>query len=129
MRGQGLRVLAAVATAVAVAGCGGTSSAPTTRAAATTAATSVPTLTSESDRQARAEVVTHLRLVRAFVSGSVTVVTHSTRPAQLATRTALARRNLVLSANDLATVDVPRRLEPARNRLVRGLRRFAADFG
>jgi len=57
------------------------------------------------------------------------VVTNSLHPAQLAARTGLARRNLLLSANDIAAVDVPQPLEPARNRLVRGLRRFAGDFG
>src|SRR6516165_3202733 len=128
MRTQALPALAAVAIAAAFAGCGGKSSAPTTHAAATTAA-AVPTLTSDSDRQACAGLVTQLRLVSALVSGSVAVVTNSVHPAQLAARTGLARRNLLLSANDIAAVDVPQPLEPARNRLVRGLRRFAADLG
>jgi hypothetical protein len=129
MRSQVLHGLAAVAIAAAVAGCGGKSSAPSTRSAATTTTHAVPTLTSDSDRQACAGLVTQLRLVSALVSGSVEVVTNSVHPAQLAARTGLARRNLLLSANDIAAVDVPQPLEPARGRLVRGLRRFAADFG
>jgi hypothetical protein len=129
MRAVGLRGLAAVAIATAVAGCGGKSSAPTTRSPATTTTRAVPTFTSDSDRRACAGLVTQLRLVSALVSGSVAVVTNSIHPAQLAARTGLARHNLLLSANDIAAVDVPQPLEPARNRLVRGLRRFAADFG
>jgi hypothetical protein len=138
MRTRAGQVLAAIALAAALAGCGGHSSSapPTTTAPATTAR--APSLTttdppspklSTATAAACGELETNIRIVSEVVSTSVEVMTQSTHPKELAARAGNASRNLVYSAHVLSTIDVPSTLTRPRNQLVVGLRAFGADFG
>lgn len=92
-------------------------------------ATTAPTLTSASDRQACVVLQTKIRDVAALVSGSVELMTQSLHPQELARRTGDAQRNLLLAAGSLDLMRVPAPLATARRRLVIGLQSFAGDFG
>jgi hypothetical protein len=125
-------LLASIGAAAALAGCGGGSGSGT-GAQPTTATTAVepppPTLTAPSDLAACNELETNIRLVSQLISSSVNAITQSVHPQELATRTGDTRKNLLLAANVLSTIRTPAAVTAARDRLVTGLRRFAADFG
>jgi hypothetical protein len=131
MRVRALGVLPVLVASAALAGCGaGTGALPpaATTTAAATATTVAATLTSASDLAACNVLETKIRLVSELVAASVYQVTHSLHPKQLARRTGAAAENLRFAAGVLASIGAPASLVPARNRLVAGLRRFAADF-
>jgi hypothetical protein len=108
----------ALLVALALAGCGGKhqASPPTTRAAPV-------------DVAACNQVEGYIRLVSQVVSGSVEAMTQSTHPKELAARTGATQRNLAAAADVLERLQLPASLDQARRQLVRGLRRFAVDFG
>jgi hypothetical protein len=118
-------VLALLAFAAALAGCGGRTSAQST----TTTRPAAPTLTSASDRAACNELESDIRIVSQLVSNSVEVMTQSLHPKELARRTGETQRNLLYAASVLSLIDAPTSLAPAQHRLVLGLKQFAADFG
>jgi hypothetical protein len=125
-------VLALLALALALAGCGGKETAPppppppATTAPATTAPRA-PTLTSAEDLASCTVLETRLGAVSQLVSGSVELMTQSLHPAELAKRTGDTERNLLYAAAALELMRVPNPLAASRRRL--GLRRFAGDFG
>ncbi len=110
--------LVAALAALALAGCGGkTKAAPATIRAAPV------------DVAACTQLEGYIRLVSQVVSSSVEAMTQSTRPKELARRTRATQRNLAAAADVLERLQLPASLDQARRQLVRGLRRFSADFG
>ncbi|HSS80637.1 MAG TPA: hypothetical protein VLK24_05520 [Gaiellaceae bacterium] len=104
--------------ALALAGCGGKhQAAPATPHAAPV------------DVAACSQVESYIRLVSQVVSSSVEAMTQSTHPKELAARTGATQRNLSAAADALERLQLPVALDQARRQLVRGLRRFAVDFG
>jgi hypothetical protein len=111
--------LVAVLAALTLAGCGGkhkAAPATTTRAAPV-------------DVAACNQLEGYIRLVSEVISSSVEAMTQSIHPKQLAQRTAATQRNLGSAADVLERLQLPVSLDQARRQLVRGLRRFSADFG
>jgi hypothetical protein len=118
MRRKLAYTLIAALAALALAGCGGkTKAAPTTTRAAPV------------DAAACTQLEGYVRLVSEIVSSSVEAMTQSTSPKELAPRTRATQRNLAAAADVLERLQLPLSLDQARRQLVRGLRRFAADFG
>ena len=137
MRRPALAVLAPVAVAAALAGCGGSGGGGTTSAQASTPVTTAPTatvpagptLTAPDDVAACNELEANIRIVSQLIASSAEALTRSLHSQQLAKRTGDTRKNLLLAARVLSQIQPPASLEGARNRLVHGLRSFAADFG
>src|SRR5438045_9155460 len=127
MRRPALAVLAPVALAAALAGCGGkgsaTSAPPSTATAAAPTATAPagPLLSSPDELAACNELEKNIRIVSQLIASSAEALTHSLHPKQLAKRTGDTRRNLLLAAQVLAQIQPPPSLEGAKNRLVHGL--------
>jgi hypothetical protein len=118
MRRKLAYTLIAALAALALAGCGGkTKSAPTTTRAAPV------------DAAACTQLEGYIRLVSQVISSSVEAMTQSTRPKELAPRTRATQRNLAAAADALERLQLPPSLDQPRRQLVRGLRRFSADFG
>lgn len=110
--------LVATLAVLALAGCGGkTKAAPTTIRVAPVDATACNQLEG------------YIRLVSDVVSSSVEAMTQSTRPKELARRTAATQRNLAAAADTLERLQLPLSLDQPRRQLVRGLRLFSTDFG
>jgi hypothetical protein len=118
MRRKLAYTLIAALAALALAGCGGkTKAAPTTTRAAPV------------DAAACTQLEGYIRLASQVISSSVEAMTQSTRPKELARRTGATQRNLAAAADALERLQLPPSLDQPRRQLVRGLRRFSADFG
>jgi hypothetical protein len=115
-----------VAFAALLSGCGGGGKASAPPAAGTTQG--APAV-SAPYRAACTNLETTIGIVSRLVSGSVDLITESSRPSQLATRTGQGQQHFLLAARVLASIQAPQAAAPAQRRLVAGLRRFAADLG
>jgi hypothetical protein len=140
------RAALALCVLVALAGCGGgTTAAPATSTAGTTAPPSIettepvpattttapppaPTLTSLSDLATCNVLQRNIAYVSGVVSQSVDFITQSLHPKELAERTGIGRKNLLYAADLMQRTPAPKPLRRAKTQLVTGLRRFAGDF-
>jgi hypothetical protein len=107
--------------------------APPATTAGTTTAPTTPLPTTKgggfTTYEACVQLETNIRIVSQLVAVSAQEVTNSVHPAQLARRTGDTRRNLLLAASVLQSIETPPTLTRAKRELLSGLRDFAADFG